>query len=66
MATGQVKWFDRTRGYGFLDTPDGDLFVHSKAIDAGYDLQAGDSVTFDVVPDSKSGRNKAANVRPIL
>jgi cold shock CspA family protein len=29
---GTVKWFDKGRGYGFLDTPDGDLFFHASAV----------------------------------
>jgi cold shock protein len=62
-VNGTCKWFDKGRGYGFLDTPDGDLFVHASAILFGLQLEAGDSVSFDVEQDKKSGRNKAVNVR---
>jgi cold shock protein len=62
-VNGTCKWFDKTRGYGFLDTPHGDLFVHASAVLFGLQLEAGDSVSFDVEPDKKSGRNKAVNVR---
>ena len=51
--TGVVKWFDETRGYGFLDTPDGDLFVHASAAQFGMKLKVGDQVTFEVAPDKK-------------
>jgi CspA family cold shock protein len=61
--TGVVKWFDEERGYGFLDTQDGDLFVHISAAQFGMKLKAGDAVTFEVAPDKKSGRSKAVNVR---
>lgn len=60
---GTCKWFDKGRGFGFLETPNGDLFVHASAILYGLQLEAGDQVTFDVEPDKKSGRNKATNVR---
>jgi CspA family cold shock protein len=62
-VNGTCKWFDKERGYGFLDTPDGDLFVHVSGIDFGMQLVVGDQVQFDVAPDKKSGRNKAINVR---
>jgi CspA family cold shock protein len=65
-VNGHVKWFDKTRGYGFLDTPDGDLFVHASAVLFGLQLEAGDQVSFDVAPDQKSGRNKAINVKAAL
>jgi cold shock CspA family protein len=62
-VNGTVKWFDKGRGCGFLDTPDGDLFVHTSAVLFGLQLEAGYQVTFDIAPDQKSGRNKAINVR---
>ena len=60
---GKVKWFDKGRGYGFLATPDGDIFVHASGVLFGLQLEEGDEVTFDITPDQKSGRNKAVNVR---
>jgi cold shock CspA family protein len=60
---GTVRRFDVQKGYGFLSTPDGDLYFHVSAIQFGAKVATGDPVTFDVVPDQKSGRNKAINVR---
>jgi len=63
---GAVKWFNASKGYGFIQTEEGeDLFVHFSAIQAdGYrSLTDGDRVEFDVV-DSNKGR-QAANVTKV-
>ncbi len=63
MAKGIVKWFNESKGYGFISTEDGnDVFVHYSSIQGnGYKtLAEGDSVTFDI-EDSPKGR-KAVNV----
>ena len=57
IATGSVKWFNNAKGYGFI-LPDGggeDLFAHYSAIQMdGYKtLNAGQKVSFDVVPGDK-------------
>jgi CxxC-x17-CxxC domain-containing protein len=60
---GAVKWFNASKGYGFIQTPEGEeLFVHFSAIQSdGYrSLTDGDPVEFDVV-DGSRGR-QAANV----
>jgi CspA family cold shock protein len=62
-TVGTVKWFDEEKAFGFIGTPDGDVFVHKSGIAYGMKLAAGDSVQFDIVPDQKSGRCKATNVR---
>ena len=65
MATGKVKWFNDSKGFGFLEQDDGgpDVFVHFSAITMeGYKtLREGDAVVFDVEDDAKGLR--AANVR---
>jgi len=62
---GTVKWFNPTKGYGFIGHEGGDdVFVHFSAIQAdGYrTLQEGQKVEFEVV-DGPKGK-QAANVRP--
>jgi CspA family cold shock protein len=58
-----VKWFDKARAFGFIDTGKGDVFVHVSGVLFGLQLEQGDEVNFDIEPDQKSGRNKALNVR---
>lgn len=67
MATGTVKWFNDSKGFGFI-SPDGggeDVFAHFSAIQAqGFKtLKENQKVSFDVTTDPKG--KQAANIRPI-
>ncbi len=68
MTTGTVKWFDRTRGYGFIEPENGskDAFVHISAVErAGLaDLREGQKVEFDLEPQ-QNGREAAENLKII-
>ncbi|QNL18504.1 cold-shock protein [Hyphobacterium sp. CCMP332] len=67
MATGTVKFFNTSKGFGFIQPEDGstDVFVHASAVErAGmHSLEEGQKVSFDVVADKKSGKNAADNLR---
>jgi len=66
MATGTVKFFNSSKGFGFIQPDDGstDVFVHATAVErAGMNtLEEGQKVNFDVVADKKSGKNAADNL----
>jgi CspA family cold shock protein len=67
MNNGTVKWFNSTKGFGFI-TPDaggGDVFVHISAVErAGLmGLSDGQKVSYDIVTDRRSGKSAAENLR---
>ena len=65
MAMGTVKWFNATKGFGFIAPQDGgkDVFVHITAVQAAglNGLNDGQKVSFDVV--AERGKQAAANLK---
>ncbi len=65
MATGTVKWFNSTKGFGFIQPDSGgkDVFVHISAVEkAGLgSLNEGDKISYEIVQDR--GKESAGNLR---
>ena len=65
MASGTVKWYNKVKGYGFIQPSDGgkDVFVHITAVErAGMDtLVEGQRINYDLV--SERGKAAAANLK---
>jgi CspA family cold shock protein len=66
MATGTVKWFNPTKGYGFITPQDGgkDVFVHISAVEqAGLrTLNDGQTVSYDL-EQGREGKTSAVNLK---
>ncbi len=67
MTTGTVKWFNGTKGYGFIAPNDGgaDVFVHISAVErAGLNgLNEGDTIGYDLEVDQARGKSSAVNLQ---
>jgi CspA family cold shock protein len=68
VAIGTVKFFNTSKGYGFIapEGGGGDVFVHISAVErAGLStLNEGQRVHFDIETDQRRGKTNAANIRP--
>jgi len=68
MANGTVKWFNATKGYGFIEPEDGgkDAFVHISAVEASglSTLNEGQKVSFELTP-GRNGKEAAENLSVI-
>ena len=69
MTIGTVKFFNTTKGYGFIQPDDGskDVFVHISAVErAGmHTITEGQKLSFDVVMDNRSGKSAADNLQAV-
>ena len=67
MSTGTVKWFNETKGFGFIQPDDGgnDVFVHISAVErAGMrNLIEGQKISYEMESDKRSGKQSAGNLQ---
>ena len=67
MTTGTVKWFNSTKGFGFIQPDEGgkDVFVHVSAVERSdlRQLSEGQKVGYEIERDRKSGRESAVDLR---
>jgi len=67
MTIGTVKFFNTSKGFGFIAPDDGgkDVFVHASALEAAgmHSLSEGQKVSFDIQPDAKGA--KAGNLKAV-
>lgn len=66
MATGTVKWFNATKGFGFIQPDAGgpDVFVHITAVERSGlgSLNEGQKVNYEVLQDRRTGKSAAGNL----
>lgn len=69
MASGTVKWFNSTKGFGFIEPDNGgaDVFVHISAVERSGlgTLKDGQKVSFEIVQDKRSGKSSAEQLQAL-
>lgn len=69
MATGTVKWFNSTKGYGFIQPDNGgsDVFVHISAVERSgmSDLKDGQAVSYEEETDPRKGKTSAVDLKAL-
>jgi len=67
MPTGTVKWFNPTKGYGFIQPDSGtkDVFVHASAVERSgmSGLAEGQKVSYELQSDRRTGKESAGNLK---
>ena len=67
MATGTVKWFNSTKGFGFIEPDEGgkDVFIHITALQplGIKELPDGQKISYELKEDSRTGRFSAADIQ---
>ena len=65
MTTGKIKWFNPTKGYGFIEQEGKDVFLHISALEkAGINtLQEGEEIEFEI--GENKGKEHAINIKKI-
>jgi CspA family cold shock protein len=69
MITGTVKFFNTTKGFGFIQPDNGgaDTFVHASAVERSgmRSLVEGQKVQYEIVKDNRSGKSSAENLQAV-
>ena len=65
MTTGKIKWFNPTKGYGFIEQEGKDVFLHVSALEkAGIDtLKEGEEIEFEI--GENKGKQNAINIKKV-